>query len=184
MEKGQLIILVGLPGSGKTTVGRLLAQEMQVPFHDFDDLLLSYSKTQGLEEDTPQTLYSSVGVERFRELERETLKRMGDFKLGGGRVVLAAGGGTFEREENRELLQIEATFVYLKVPLNDLIKRLSTNPDRPLFRKNGVQKTVEQLLARREPIFMRIADITVYSASEPPKVVEEIKKEIERGNID
>ena len=149
------ILLVGMPGCGKTTVGQQLAQELGKKFVDAD---------QALEETTGQKITDilpSQGEAAFRALETQTLADLG--KQSG--LVIATGGGCVTREENYDLLHQNGTVFWLTRELNKL-----PTQGRPLSRDLG------QMYARREPMYRRFADAAVSNDGSVEQTVREIRK--------
>ena len=149
------ILLVGMPGCGKTTVGQQLAQELGKKFVDAD---------QALEETTGRKITDilpSQGEAAFRALETQTLADLG--KQSG--LVIATGGGCVTREENYNLLHQNGTVFWLTRELNKL-----PTQGRPLSRDLG------QMYARREPMYRRFADAAVSNDGSVEQTVREIRK--------
>ena len=149
------ILLVGMPGCGKTTVGQQLAQELGKKFVDAD---------QALEETTGRRITDilpSQGEAAFRALETQTLADLG--KQSG--LVIATGGGCVTREENYNLLHQNGTVFWLTRELNKL-----PTQGRPLSRDLG------QMYARREPMYRRFADAAVSNDGSVEQTVREIRK--------
>lgn len=155
------IIIVGMPGCGKSTVGERIADILGRPFFDADG---EFSLMHGI---TPAEAIATCGEERFRELEHKTLcelcKRSG--------AVIATGGGAVTREYNYEPLHQNGTVVYLRRELS----RLSSE-GRPLSQRVGV----EALYENRRALYESFADLTVDSTEEPQKtarlIIDKIKE--------
>jgi shikimate kinase len=144
------IVLVGLPGVGKTSVGRRLAKELQRPFADADEQLeLRAGRT------IPQ-IFRDEGEDAFRRLETEVLEDL----LGRPRpLVIAAGGGAVERKANQELLRKHAVVVWLRASPAFLAER--TDPaHRPLLAADPAG-ALARLEARRTPQYADVADLVV-----------------------
>jgi shikimate kinase len=157
------IVLVGLPGVGKTSVGRRLAKELQRPFADADEQIeLRAGRT------IPQ-IFRDEGEDTFRRLETEMLEDL----LGRPRpLVIAAGGGAVEREANQELLRKHAVVVWLRASPAFLAER--TDPaHRPLLAADPAA-ALARLEARRTPQYAEVADLVVdieplHGGDEKPK---------------
>jgi len=151
------VVLVGFMGSGKTSVGRLLARRLGYGFEDMD---------RRIEERAGRTIaeiFRDDGEEAFREREREdalVLSRLRD-------RVVAAGGGAFTRPETRALLQEGALTVWLRCDLDRILARVPADGSRPLA---GNRDIMRALLAEREP-FYRMADVAVDASSGTPREV-------------
>jgi len=156
-ERPPRVVLVGFMGSGKTSVGRLLARRLGYGFEDMD---------RRIEERAGRTIaeiFRDDGEEAFREREREdalALSRLRD-------RVVAAGGGAFTRPETRALLQEGALTVWLRCDLDRILARVSADGSRPLAGNRGIMRA---LLAEREP-FYRMADVAVDASSGTPREV-------------
>ncbi len=144
------IILIGMPGCGKTTLGRLLAQRLERPFYDADDI---FTKVYEI---TPAEVISSEGEEAFREMEHRIAVELG--KLNG--AVISCGGGVVTREYNYDALHQNGTLVFLERKLENLSKK-----NRPLSQSTPL----EQLYASRIDAYRRFADITLMSTEVPEK---------------
>jgi len=155
-------------GSGKTTVGRLLAAQMGCRFVDLDERI---EEAAGV---SIREIFEHSGEPRFRELESETLGRvLGEIAEGGGAAVLALGGGTwtFAQTRNRILLQqAGAAVIWLDCPLEELARRCATMTNRPLFRDAS---SLRDLYHQRLPSY-RTADYRVDGTGEPREVVTRI----------
>ncbi len=149
----QNVILVGMPGCGKTTVGRRLAQCLNRPFFDADEEFFS---TFGV---TPAEVIQKEGEDRFREMEHEILVSLGKQS----HAVIACGGGAVTREANYAPLHQNGVIVYLRRELSRLAKS-----GRPLSRSHSV----EELYLARKDAYERFADLTVDSREIPEKTVE------------
>ena len=156
------IILVGMPGCGKSVVGREIARIMSRPFFDADG---EFSEMHGM---TPAEAISSFGEETFRELEHKTLREL--CKKSG--AVIATGGGAVTREENYGVMRQNGDVVYLRRELS----RLATG-GRPLSQKMGV----ESLFESRQALYERFADIWVDSTEDVSCTARLIIEKIKEG---
>ena len=141
------VYLVGFMGSGKTAIGRRVAERLQIPFVDLDSEI---ERTSGL---TVRALFEESGEAVFRQ--RETMFLEGTATL--PQAVVATGGGCYAREENRRLIRRLGTAVFLDAPFEILLPRLSGKTDRPLFQ---TPEQARRLYAEREP-FYRMAPVCV-----------------------
>lgn len=151
----QNLILIGMPGCGKTTVGKQLAARLKRPFLDADEEFFS---TFGV---TPAEVIQKEGEDRFREMEHEILLSLGKQS----HSVIACGGGAVTRDANYAPLHQNGVIVYLRRELS----RLATN-GRPLSRS----RSVEELYQTRKDAYERFADVTVDSREIPEKTAEAI----------
>ena len=157
------VVLVGPPGSGKTTVGELLAARLGV---NFDDTDRQVEVTAGT---TISDIFIESGEEFFRKLEREAVAR----SLREASGVLALGGGAILDEGTRQLLR-EHTVVYLDIELADATRRVGMNRDRPLLLGNP-RAQLHALMNARRPLYEEVATHTIStSGKEPSAVVDEI----------
>jgi shikimate kinase len=139
------IILVGFKASGKSTIGKLLAELAGYRFVDTDSLIEAFFHKKNHLSISCREIFELKGEKYFRDLETEVLRQL----KGLNNAVLSTGGGTALKEENQLLLQGLGFCVFLDVPLNVLKKRLE-NESSPLF----VGKTVEELYKERYPIYL------------------------------
>jgi thiamine-phosphate pyrophosphorylase len=141
------IWLIGFMGSGKTTIGRILARRLERPFFDMDEEIEIRSGR------TVRAIFEADGEPEFRRREREYVAGAEAVPRG----VFAAGGGTFGSEANRASILRSATVVFLDVPFEALASRLAEKTDRPLFRNSAEAR---HLLEERRP-FYKMAPVTV-----------------------
>lgn len=168
---GPRVVLVGAMGSGKTTVGRLLAQRWAVGVRDTDeDIENSEGRTIG-------EIFVDDGEAHFRDLERDAVAAALDEHDG----VLSLGGGAVLAEETRERLAGH-TVVFLRVGLADAVKRVGLGESRPLLNQavGGMRSRVKQLLDERTPIYEAVATFSVDTSG---RTAEDVADEI-AGMID
>lgn len=154
------VILVGLPGSGKSTVGPLLATELGLPFVDLDRDI-----EQAAGRAVPE-IFALEGESVFRELEREAM----DLRLGGPPSVLAPGGGWAAQPGNLEVAGPRAVVVYLACSPGTAASRLAGDRSRPLLLGGDPAAALERLLLAREPYYRR-ATFEVDAEAGPPALV-------------
>lgn len=150
------VALVGLMGAGKTTVGRRLAGALQLPFADADDAIVSAAGR------SVEDIFAERGECEFRRGERQVIARL----LAGPPHVLATGGGAFIDARTRALMKERAISIWLKAPLDVLMKRVAKRDTRPLLKEDDPQAVMRRLLADREPIYAQ-ADITIETGAGP-----------------
>jgi shikimate kinase len=144
------IVLVGLMGAGKTTVGRKLAQRLGLPFVDADQEI---ERAAGK---TIPEIFADHGEPYFRDGERRVINRL----LGEGPQVLATGGGAFMNPETRAAITARGVSVWLKAELPLLMKRVKRRSNRPLLANDDPEAVMQQLMAERYPVYGH-ADVAV-----------------------
>src|SRR5687768_3738894 len=154
------IVLVGMMGAGKTSVGRRLAGTLGVPFKDAD------TEIEAAAGCTISDIFELFGEEAFRAGERKVLARL----LREPPHVLATGGGAFMDSGTRARIKERAISVWLKADLELLLDRVSRKDHRPLLQNTDRRTALKKLLAEREPIYAQ-ADITVLSDDGPHEMV-------------
>jgi shikimate kinase len=159
------VVLVGLPGVGKTTVGEALALELAVAFVDLDDAVSSRCG------EPPASLLRSRGEAAFRALETDAL---GSVLARDEGFVLATGGGTVESEAARALLNAEPLVVQLVAPTPSLLERLG-GADRPLL-EDPSGESLAALGARRGAWYAEVADATVDASGPVDAVVDAVAR--------
>jgi len=150
---GSNILLVGMMGAGKTTVGKSLASYLNKTFIDTDHEI---QKRTGVK---IPVIFEIEGEAGFRKREAKMLRQL--LKI--DNIVLATGGGIILNRENRELLRQNGTIVYLRATVNDLWHRTRHNKDRPLLQTLDLQAKLAELYDQRDPIYREIAHIVVES---------------------
>ena len=164
------IVLVGLMGAGKTTVGRRLARRLDLAFVDTD---AEIEKAAG---ETIPEIFERRGEPTFRAGERRVIARL----LGEGPCVLATGGGAFMDPLTRANIAARGISVWLKADLDVLMKRVGKRGDRPLLQSGDPRETMKRLMDERYPVYAG-ADITIESLEGPhDAVVEQVVEELER----
>ena len=157
------IVLVGMMGVGKSTIGRRMAARLKLPFVDADTEI---EAAAGM---TIPEIFERHGEPHFRDGEARVIARL----LDGGPIVLATGGGAFMREETRTRIAAKAVSLWLKADHDVIMRRVRRRADRPLLQTADPEGTVTRLLTEREPVY-RHADLTIASRDVPhDKIVEE-----------
>lgn len=142
------IVLIGMMGAGKTTIGRALARELGRDFVDLDHEIVRRSGV------AIPTIFDIEGEEGFRRREMQALSDV----IKHSNVVLATGGGAVLREENRALLQ-QGTIIYLRASVDELFARVAKDSTRPLLQTENPREKIAQLLEERRHIYEALADI-------------------------
>ncbi len=153
---GRPIVIVGMMGAGKTSVGRRLAQRLGFSFEDAD---LEIEKAAGM---SIAEIFDVHGEAYFRAGEVRVILRM----LETGTKVLATGGGAFMNEETREAIQKNSASIWLKADFDLLMRRVRKRATRPLLQTPDPEGTMKLLMERRYPVYAQ-ADITVLSRDVP-----------------
>lgn len=156
IECGRTIVLVGIMGAGKTTIGRRLALRLGLPFFDADQEI---ERAAGM---TVSELFRVHGEESFRRGEAQVISRL----LAGPPIVLATGGGAVVTPETRRLIKKRALSVWLKADVDTVLKRATRRNTRPLLQNANPRATLSRLLEERTPFYAE-ADVAVESLSGP-----------------
>ncbi|KRE07732.1 shikimate kinase [Bosea sp. Root670] len=155
------IVLVGMMGSGKSSVGRRLAARLGLPFVDADTEIETAAHM------TIPEIFAQRGEAEFREGERRVISRVLTTRAP---LVLATGGGAFMNAETRERVKELGISVWLKAEPDVLMRRVRKRSNRPLLQTADPEATLRRMLAEREPVYA-LADITILSSDEPHEVV-------------
>jgi shikimate kinase/3-dehydroquinate synthase len=157
--RGRRIVLVGLMGAGKTSIGRRLAARLGLPFLDADtEIELAAGCT------IPE-LFARYGEPYFRDGEKKVIRRL----LAGGPAVLAYGGGAFMDPDTRAATRDRAVSVWLRCALPTLVRRVASRENRPLLTNQDHAATLSRLMAQRYPIYAE-ADVIVDCGDEMPEL--------------
>jgi shikimate kinase len=158
------IVLVGMMGAGKSSIGRRLAQHIELPFVDAD---AEIEKAAGM---SIPDIFASHGEPAFRFGEARVIARL----LDGGPQVLATGGGAYMSEDTRDRIADKGISVWLKAEFDVLMRRIKRRQDRPLLKDVDPGTTLHALIEERYPIYAQ-ADVTIQSRDVPhDKIVDEI----------
>ncbi len=169
----KIILLVGMMGVGKTTLGRILSKKLQLPFIDSDKEI---EKTTGF---MITELFSKCGDDEFRLGEERVMGRL----LCGEPCVLSSGGGAFLSEKTRQIATEKAVSVWIKAGSDVISKRTQGRTHRPLVPAADNQKVIERLVEERYPVYSQ-ADIMIESFRESPyKTVARLIRELQKRNI-
>ncbi len=152
------IILIGFMGSGKSLIGRLLADKLSYRFMDMDE------KIEEQENCSISEIFTKSGEAFFRELETNFLKQL---KLN-SKTVLATGGGIILKEENVKQLKALGTVLFLHADFNHIIKNLKEDTTRPLLMGDDKEMTIKRLLDEREGIYLSSADVIIQTSGKTP----------------
>jgi len=152
------IFLVGPMGSGKTTVGRFLARRMGLDFRDLDQEI---ERRCGVD---VRTIFDIEGEEGFRKREHALLDEL----TAGTPLLLATGGGSVLRADNRDLLRARGLVVWLKTRIDQQIRRLDKDQRRPLLQAPDREERLQKLAEIRDPLYAECAHLTVQSDNVSP----------------
>lgn len=166
------VVLVGLMGVGKSTIGRRLAAKIDWPFVDADEEIEIAAGC------SISDIFSIHGEGIFRDLEKRVIARL----VSDGPLVLATGGGAWMQEPVREIIKEKATSVWLRAELDVLLDRVSKRNHRPLLEKGDKRAIMQQLMDQRYPVYAS-ADLVVDSGKGPHEhVVELVLKTLDGEN--
>jgi shikimate kinase len=149
---GRPIVLIGMMGAGKTSVGKRLAAKLGLPFSDADAEIELAAKMKVSE------IFEKHGEPYFRDGERRVVQRM----LSEGCRVLATGGGAFMNEQTRENIAQKGVSIWLNADIDVLVRRVRRRTDRPLLVGHDLEETMQKLIDQRYPIYAK-AMISVLS---------------------
>ena len=145
------IFLVGLMGSGKTTVGRTLAKKLNKRFIDSDHEIEARTGA------SIPLIFEIEGEQSFRQREADVIREL--TALDG--IVLATGGGSILNPQSREYLKSRGTVIYLQASVNHILQRTAHDKNRPLLQTADPRKRIEELARQREPYYREVADIVI-----------------------
>ncbi len=154
------IVLVGLMGAGKTSIGRLLAKRLDLEFIDADREIEQAAQC------SIEQIFERHGEAEFRDGEHRVIARL----LAAPAHVLATGGGAFMTKETRDAIRGQGISVWLRADLDLLLRRVSRRKNRPLLRNKNPRQTLEKLMEERYPVYAE-ADIVVDSGDKPPATI-------------
>ena len=158
------VVLIGMMGAGKSTIGRRLAARLRLPFLDADIEIEAAHAGMTIPE-----IFATHGEPYFRDGEARVIARL----LDNGPAVIATGGGAVMREETRNRIRDKAVSIWLKADVDVIMKRVKRRADRPLLQTEDPAATVNRLLEAREPVYQS-ADLTILSRDVPhDRIVDE-----------
>ncbi|MFQ6677596.1 MAG: shikimate kinase [Fidelibacterota bacterium] len=157
------IYLIGMMGSGKTTVGKLLADKLQTAFIDLDEMIETNTQK------TVRDIFEQNGELHFRKLESETLVNVNQKNS-----VVACGGGIVLKKSNRSFMRLTGKVVFLNSSIDELVNRLKTAPDRPLLKGGQVKEKMNNIWIERKKYYKETAHITINVDGQTPKQITEL----------
>ena len=158
------IVLIGMMGSGKTTIGKLLGEKLTLRSIDIDVIIEQNEKR------TVSEIFQNEGEKYFRNIERETIKKNFTNKD----LIISLGGGAFEDQLTQELLLKNSTVIYLKTSPNVILERIKNNTNRPLLKNQMTVEKIQSIILQRQKNY-ELANITILTDNKnTDKIVEEI----------
>lgn len=158
------IVLIGMMGSGKTTIGKLLGEKLTLRSIDIDVIIEQNEKR------TVSEIFQNEGEKYFRNIERETIKKNFTNKD----LIISLGGGAFEDQLTQELLLKNSTVIYLKTSPNIILERIKNNTNRPLLKNQMTVEKIQSIILQRQKNY-ELANITILTDNKnTDKIVEEI----------
>jgi shikimate kinase len=161
MSKHLNVFLIGPMGAGKTTVGKLLAANLKMPFKDTDREIEARSGAD------IGWIFDVEGEEGFRDRESLILDELSQESP----ILLATGGGIVLREENRQILRSRGFVVYLSATVEQQIERTSRDRKRPLLQTDNPGEVIEKLMKIRDPLYRSVADLIEPTNSNSPRTM-------------
>ena len=165
MRKGTRVLhfaLIGLPGSGKSTIGRQLARHWELPFVDTDHVIEERLGS------SIKDFFAAQGEEAFRDVESEVLAQL---LAADTPCVLSTGGGAILRPHNRTLLRQHSHVFYLQCPPEDIARRLRTDTTRPLLQGDDPLLRLKALLQVRSALYLQTAHFVIDAARQSAQQV-------------
>lgn len=163
------IVLIGMMGVGKTTIGKMLSEELKFPFYDSDKEI---EKNLGKE---INDIFNDYGEVFFRRAELDFFKK----NINNEQIIISSGGGSFINKEIREKIKKDCISIWLKANKETLIQRLKNKKNRPLLNVDNFEDTLSLLLNERNAIYAE-ADITItIDKLDKAKILQAIIKSLE-----
>lgn len=168
------IILVGLMGAGKSTIGRNLAKQLTMTFYDSDRLI---EERTGVD---ISTIFEIEGEQGFRDREEEVIAELCQMND----IVLATGGGCILREQTRKNMQKAGHVIYLRTNAELLYSRIRYDKSRPLMQTKSPINTLRKLLNDREPYYLEVADSVIMTGNQKINTIVKKVKNILKEKLD
>jgi shikimate kinase len=153
------ISLIGFMGCGKTTIGRILSEELDYIFLDLDCII------EISEEKKINDIFRDNGERYFRDIESKVIKKI----INNKKCVFACGGGVILRKENMSIIKKNSMVVYLKISAEEAVNRLSGSTERPLISGSNSENRIRELLDKRSAIYSEFADIVINNQERSPE---------------
>ena len=168
-----LIILIGPMGAGKTTIGKLLAQQLGFTFYDSDH------EIERLSGANISWIFEKEGEAGFRQRESRVLDKLTQLE----NVVLATGGGVVTIPQNHAFLK-RGIIIYLRAQVDIQYERTCRDRSRPLLQTENPKQKLTELFNQRDPIYQQLADITIVTGhSSPKKMIQDILLQLQDANV-
>ncbi|MFA6468626.1 MAG: shikimate kinase [Bacteroidota bacterium] len=175
-EKKSIVFLTGFMGSGKSTVGPILANTIGFKFIDLD-ILIEHNEEKKISD-----IFAAEGEQKFRSLERKTLRDI----LGMSTTIVSLGGGTVTNDETLDLVKQHGVLIYLKSDVEHIYQRLRTKSDRPMLRDDDgklldgddLKQKIENLLSTREKFYNQADVIITTDDKKIGYTIDELAKKI------
>jgi shikimate kinase len=168
------VLLVGLPGSGKSTVGRQLARRLNLPFTDSDTVI---EQRLGC---SIRSFFEREGEDAFRDVEEQVIAELCTREDG----VIATGGGAVLRAANRDRLRAAGHVVYLRSTPEDVFRRVKHDRNRPLLQVDDPMKRLRELYAQRDPLYRETAHFVIETAHPSvPTLVNMVLTQLELAGV-
>ena len=164
------IALIGMPGAGKTTIGKILADKLKFEFYDNDEEIEKYANKN------IKQIFQEDGEERFRQIESERIKELSKKDLS----VISLGGGVVLKKENIDNLKSNSKIIFINRPIENIINDIEID-ERPLL-KNGKEK-IYSLYNNRIELYKKYADIEIMNNRGIEEVVNEIINRVKKEGI-
>ncbi len=174
MNKYKRIVLIGFRGAGKSTIGKILAQQLDWTYVSTDEMV------EKRVQKSIADIVKGSGWKKFRDTEHKVIRSVNELTD----AIIDCGGGVVEDPSNMKSFKSESLIIWIDTNLDDLMNRISGNQnDRPLLTQKEMQLDIEKNYTDRRPLYQRYADLR-FSSSEnnPEEICQLIRKEITRGN--
>lgn len=159
------ITLIGMMGSGKTTLGKILSEKTNISAIDIDELI------EQNENSTITDIFKTQGEEYFRKIEAETIKELINST---NPQILSLGGGAFENVQTRELLLNNSVVIYLETTPAEILNRIQKTNNRPLLKNNMTIEKINEIITKRKDNYNLAHHKILTDGKTPSKIAEEI----------
>lgn len=167
------ITLIGMMGSGKTTIGKILSEQTGISAIDLDNFI------ENKENKSISEIFKTKGEQYFRTVEANTIKELTQTTSS---QILSLGGGAFENEQTRELLLKNSTVIYLETTPEEIFKRIQKTNNRPLLKNNMTIEKISEIMTQRKNNYNLAHHKILTDGKTPSKIAEEILGALEWKN--